>query len=144
MRVFLCLVIGVMCPVCISLSVWNCIWVAIINGVHFSVSVVLNVGTCVRILSHILAWNYQLLVHGNPNLVYCLSTISHSITQVIIFLNTYLTPKSSTTKENNMEFHLCCHVPGVYMHCKCPLGFKRSVVRSFYRRPDWVNPYMPL
>ena len=66
---FLCLVIGVMCPVCVTVVFWNNRWVTPIDVVHIVSAVVLHVGTFVRLLPHTLAWNYQLYVYVNTTLV---------------------------------------------------------------------------
>ena len=60
MRLFICLVIGVMHPVCVPFVVFHHIWVSPIDVVFVVETVVLNVGTCVGMLPHIMEYNYQL------------------------------------------------------------------------------------
>ena len=53
-------------------------WFSPINLRNVIAAVVMHGDTCIRLLPHIFAWNYQLIVYGNPTLVRYRSTISQS------------------------------------------------------------------
>ena len=59
MRIFICLVVVVMCTIHMQFFVWSHIWIATIDVVNIFASVMLYVDTCVGLLPHTLAWNYQ-------------------------------------------------------------------------------------
>ena len=60
-----------MCPLCMLFVVLHHIWVAPIYAVNFVAAVLFFVDTYVGLLTHILAWGYQLFVSGDPTLVGC-------------------------------------------------------------------------
>ena len=60
------------------------------------------------------------------------------------YLPTSFTPKSSTTKGNNIGSHLCLHSPGVCLHWKYTLGSIYSVFKFFGSVPACDNTYIPL
>ena len=66
--VFLTLVVRVVCLVCMKFVVFSHIWVVPNYVVNVFAAVMFCFGTYVGILSHILAWGYQLFVFVNPTL----------------------------------------------------------------------------
>ena len=56
----------------------------------------------------------------------------------------YLTPKSSTTRENAMGRVICCHKPGVWATSKYPYGARSSFRAVFASLPACGKPYMDL
>ena len=60
MHIFICFVIGLIFPVCMTFVVWDHIWVDTVDLVHVVAAVALYVGTCASFFPNILAWDYQL------------------------------------------------------------------------------------
>ena len=65
---FITLEVGVICPVCLPFFDWPHIWIDPIYVVNVVAVVLFCVDTYIGLLSHILAWSYQLFIFGNPTL----------------------------------------------------------------------------
>ena len=66
MRIFLSLLVGVMCPVCVSFVALPQIWVTFIHVVNVVADGLFFVDTYIGLLPHILEWIYQLFFLAIP------------------------------------------------------------------------------